>query len=338
MQNRVEYIDYTKALAIILVVMGHIIFFDIYDGDSQKADTLLIEQILKCVQMPLFIFCSGLVMKQKRISILNVKDDLLKRFRLLVVPFLVIGFFYALVEDKTPIYFLSKGMKLGYWYLLTLFELYILHYLYLFVSRCWENRKIKIIYDLVYGGGNFLVLQFLYKGINPEAECWQNYLSILQLVRYYPYFFAAVLVKKCEVLDKLTENRWLYAISLVLSIMILYMNEHDIHLIGRTLILPIVLIIAVLHMMKLIEKSKCHKTKRILSFIGKCTLDIYLFHYFVISSFRLPFIENILDTNYGWAFSLLLIIPWVIITIGLAVMIGRLIRSSKILNDFIFYR
>lgn len=152
MKERIDYIDYAKAVAIILVVTGHIIFFNIFNQDAVKADTLLIEQILKAVQMPLFIFCSGLVMKSKEMAFRETLVDIYKRFRLFIVPFMVIGVSFALVSDKTPSDFFSKGMKLGYWYLLTLFELYLFHYIYIHASKIWENRRLPMLYDLVWGG------------------------------------------------------------------------------------------------------------------------------------------------------------------------------------------
>ena len=154
MNERIAYIDYSKAMAIILVVTGHILFFNIFNQDAEKADMLLIEQILKSVQMPLFIFCSGLVMKNSDITLSETLLDIYKRFRLLIVPFLVIGISFALISDKTPADFLSKGMKLGYWYLLTLFELYLLHNIYLHISKIWKSRRTSMLFDLLLGGGN----------------------------------------------------------------------------------------------------------------------------------------------------------------------------------------
>lgn len=56
MNERNAYIDYSKAMAVILVVTGHILFFNIFNQDTRKAGMLLIDKILKSVQMPLFIF------------------------------------------------------------------------------------------------------------------------------------------------------------------------------------------------------------------------------------------------------------------------------------------
>ena len=338
MKERIKYIDFSKAVAIIMVVTGHIIFFNIFNQSSEKADALLIEQVLKSVQMPLFVFCSGLVVKNEGISLRKTFADLYKRFRLLIIPFMVIGISYALVIDKTPALFLSKGMKLGYWYLLVLFELYMLHYIFIHVSQRWTKYRASMLYDLLFGGGIFIVVCKLYSGIKTDDLCWQNTLSVLQLIRYYPYFFLAVIMRKYNMIDCFVSNKWVYSTALCMSIVILYANVHDIHIYGRSIVLPVVLLVTIMHMMKLLAQSNMQKVKRILEYVGKNTLDIYLFHYFVLTSFQVPYVSSILEKNNGIVISLLVIIPIVIVTIVFSLALGKILRSSKVINDYIFYR
>lgn len=338
MNERIAYIDYSKAMAIILVVTGHILFFNIFNQDAEKADMLLIEQILKSVQMPLFIFCSGLVMKNSDITLRETLLDIYKRFRLLIVPFLVIGISFALISDKTPADFLSKGMKLGYWYLLTLFELYLLHHIYLHISKIWKSRRTSMLFDLLLGGVIYVIIYKIYSGKEAEEICWQNTLSWLQLVRYYPYYFLAVIIRKYNILDIIVSNKWIYCLSLCTCIVILYANEHNIHIYGRSFILPIALLITIMCMMKLVAQSDLRVIKRILSYVGKNTLDIYLFHYFVLATFPMPYIAEILDKNNGIVLSLILITPLVVATTVFSLVLGKILRSSEIINKIIFYR
>ena len=338
MNERIAYIDYSKAMAIILVVTGHILFFNIFNQDAEKADMLLIEQILKSVQMPLFIFCSGLVMKNSDITLRETLLDIYKRFRLLIVPFLVIGISFALISDKTPADFLSKGMKLGYWYLLTLFELYLLHHIYLHISKIWKSRRTSILFDLLLGGVIYVIIYKIYSGKEAEEICWQNTLSWLQLVRYYPYYFLAVIIRKYNILDIIVSNKWIYCLSLCTCIVILYANEHNIHIYGRSFILPIALLITIMCMMKLVAQSDLRVIKRLLSYVGKNTLDIYLFHYFVLATFPMPYIAEILDKNNGIVLSLILITPLVVATTVFSLVLGKILRSSEIINKIIFYR
>lgn len=177
-----------------------------------------------------------------------------------------------------------------------------------------------------------------YSGIKADDVCWQNTLSWLQLVRYYPYYFLAVIMRRYNLIDFIISNRWIYSICLCLSIVILFANVHDIHIYGRSFILPVVFLVTIIHMMKLLSQSDLSMTKRVLNYVGRNTLDIYLFHYFVLASFQMPYVSNILDKNNGIVISLLVIIPLVIVTIVFSLVLGKIIRSSKVLNDFIFYR
>lgn len=120
--------------------------------------------------------------------------------------------------------------------------------------------------------------------------------------------------------------------------MILYANEHNIHIFGRSFILPIALLITIMHMMKLVAQTDLVVVKRLLNYVGKKTLDIYLFHYFVLTSFPMPYIAGVLEKNNGIVFSLILIMPLVMVTIAFSLAMGKIFRSSKIINNLIFYR
>lgn len=120
--------------------------------------------------------------------------------------------------------------------------------------------------------------------------------------------------------------------------MVLYANEHNIHIFGRSFILPVFLLITIIHMMKLVAQSDLVMIKRLLNYVGKKTLDIYLFHYFVLASFPMPCIADLLENNNGLVFSLILIIPFVMMTIAFSLALGKIFRSSKIINDLIFFR
>ncbi|WP_373104062.1 acyltransferase family protein [Phocaeicola plebeius] len=59
MKERLNYIDWLKGIAIITVVMGHVTAFDFLSlTDSSKS---FVNRFIVSLQMPLFIFLSGLV-------------------------------------------------------------------------------------------------------------------------------------------------------------------------------------------------------------------------------------------------------------------------------------
>ena len=108
------------------VVCGHVLVYDIYGFSAVWKHSPLL-QFICTFHMPLFIFLSGLVASPPN-SIKDVPKDIWKRFRILIMPMLVIGSIYSLAT-KHDLSFAMNEMKYGYWYFLVLFYCYILNHL-----------------------------------------------------------------------------------------------------------------------------------------------------------------------------------------------------------------
>jgi len=227
-------------------------------------------------------------------------------------------------------------MKIGYWYLLTLFELYLLHYLFLIIYRLYSKFKNKWIGEILTGGGIYLIIIVIYGQTNPEVVCWQNTLSMLQLVRYYPFFFVAVMLRKYSFVDMLFENQLLFLISLVSVISIVYGNIHNLHIYGRTFILPCVSLYVIFFLAKKLSGKEVWYID-LLDYVGKNTFDIYVFHYFIIGTTSLAFLVPVLTKYNSLVFSIVIILPIVLIVIALSVFIGKILRSSQIITRQLFF-
>ena len=114
---RLYYIDKLKALAMLLVVMGHTLYFCTWH-ETPSNDVVL--NIICTFHVPLFFFLSGFVISQ----LPDVRKFLVKA-RKFLVPMLIVGFVNALVFDGVRDFFLNGG-HFGYWYLLTLTVFYLL--------------------------------------------------------------------------------------------------------------------------------------------------------------------------------------------------------------------
>lgn len=77
--KRIDYVDLTKGICIILVVMGHI------GGSFDQLDQ---RSMLSCFRMPLYFFISGIFFK----SYEGLSDFLLRKINKLIIPFI---FFYV---------------------------------------------------------------------------------------------------------------------------------------------------------------------------------------------------------------------------------------------------
>ncbi len=98
--NRVEYIDIAKAIAIFCVVVGHTV-------DSNT----MIKTVLYAFHMPVFFVLSGMVAEKKaQYSLGSFKKFILKRAKLLIIPYVLWGCIYAKFSFKNLL-FIAWGTR-----------------------------------------------------------------------------------------------------------------------------------------------------------------------------------------------------------------------------------
>ena len=85
------YVDYVKAIGIILVVMGHINFANSNFG---------IKEWIYAFHMPLFFFATGLVIKEAKLD----KNFFVKKFKTLMIPYFIWGMIYFQLSFRNIAY------------------------------------------------------------------------------------------------------------------------------------------------------------------------------------------------------------------------------------------
>lgn len=86
-KNRILYVDILRAIAIILVIAGHIPYVD-FNADFHKW--------IYAFHIPLFFFISGISLSFKDYSKVNFKQLFFKRFRRIYLPYLIWGILLAI--------------------------------------------------------------------------------------------------------------------------------------------------------------------------------------------------------------------------------------------------
>lgn len=337
MKERYNYIDYSKAFAILLVITGHICLFCINRGDVNNADNMKIYSWLTVFQMPLFFFLSGIVIKHKGYSIKETIKNLYKKTRQLLVPFFLFGTIFTLFIHQDFCEFITPVMKQGYWYLLVLFELYLIYYFFNPISLLCKSKMFSFVVDLIFIVLLYSMLQLLNKGVDLNSSCWQNYLSLIQVKRYAPFFFVAIFLRKYGAVNTLFNNKYIMSASLLIAVIteLLKCFNFNIHAIGYWLLwIYIVLSISVIMKLEVID----NKMTQLLSFIGVHTLDVYVLHFFIVRSISMAFLCSYFN-NYNYLIlELLIISPISILIAVISVYIGRVIRANKRIESFIFFR
>lgn len=146
--NRLQYIDLGKAIAMLFVVFGHINLFGIY-GD-EHISTCQVSKYTSILQLILFMFLSGLVASSSTLVYREAISQLLSKARHLLIPFFVVGGLFAYVVCHQDLWgFLSNSPKLGYWYLWVLFLYYITLYFFRLIT---SSFKTNVWIDIAMGG------------------------------------------------------------------------------------------------------------------------------------------------------------------------------------------
>lgn len=322
MKTRLVYIDIAKGFAILCVVFGHILCYDLYGFQQAWNESRLLNFICQ-FHMPLFIFLSGLV-SPTFIDVRSIPADFWKRFRTILLPGIIIGSIYSL-SFSGDLGFITNDMKYGYWYLWVLFFYYIILY--------GINISLKRL-----GGGKtviiFLIALLLWWVVNHEFKKLPidviNTLSLDLIVAYFPYFFIANMVKRYGIQERVFGDSkvFILAISLWMCSPLLTFSYSN-------YLTTIASIISIIYICKMIENNY-DRIKQCMSYIGTQTLYIYVFHYFAVHGFKTTCFYDILPSysNICWDF-LLCILP-VTICVLFSLFIGRIVQSNPLIMKYVF--
>ena len=317
--NRNKFYDAIKGVAILLVVIGHVI-----QNHSNDFDNNLIFRIIYSFHMPLFMFISGVVVTLGR----EVDVCWLKRkAQQLVVPFVVwifLPFLFSTTKDWDrlicKIANVIKNPDNGYWFLWILF---------LCCFCLWISTIIQKKCMIEQEGMIFLAEVIILFLIGEKVTSW---FGIKSLAYHSVYYFIGYMVGKYQLVRKIENNKiaiglgvtiyvilvsmwyrtqlpaWLYSLEELLpNLFIRLMNLGFDYLVGLSGIFTIWVFV----------KYVLVKAQRILSVLGKSTLEIYVLHYYFIGMFRTGNIVFTMIINS-------------ILAIVLSLVIAKCIESGKV--------
>ena len=313
-KSRLLYIDKLKALAMLLVIMGHTMYFCMYD-ELKSSDPIL--NIICSFHVPLFFFLSGFVISSPP----DFRKFLGKSYKFLM-PMLVVGFINALLINRVRDFFFNGGYN-GYWYLLTLTIFYLL------LMPFWLTKDKKgittFIMDIIIAIIIYGLLFFSMKlsntiifALNPGGA-----------FAFWPFFIIGFICRKYALTDYITGKKWLSVILPItyIIIIVVYFDRIDCLPLVLDFSIALIAIAALIALFYSFGNSKTFIDRELL-FIGNHTLDIYIYHYFFIRFISLKFLigQNILIELLVTTI-LTLVIAYASISIGLTVRIA--IRKSK---------
>lgn len=329
--KRIEYIDALRGFTMILVVLSHVAIFCVgaYDVPNYH-------HYLQQLRMPMFFLISGFVLyKVDTVWNLNYIVGFLSRK--FVVQILSTSLFFILYVHYCSVDIMqgiSDIFKLGYWFTYVLFFFYVFYSIIRFTCRKYED------YVCIVVAGLFYIINWppLFNSI-PISEVLKSVLSIPFWYFFCFFLLGTLLRKHFDFVQALLDKRGL--ISICVSIYFLLNIYQDVIPGSSGVVVSFSLsisgIVIIFSFFRTNQKSfsKEKLLGRILQYIGRHTLDIYLLHSFfiprglaqavtVFKDYPMPVVE--------FVYSLVI----ALIIIGFCLLISNVIRLSPTLAHVLF--
>lgn len=302
MINRELTIDYARSIAIFLVIIGHLIQYNI-----QNFDDNYFFKLIYSFRMPLFMLISGYV-SYKSLFEKDIKIDLNNKLKSVFYPFVLWSLIYYVINEKFDYINIFLSPASGYWFLWVLFWIYIITKFSILLYNV--NKYLSII--------PFLILMTFST----------NHFEISMIRYMFIYFFIGLLLAryKSNISVYLTKmNKFLIIVSLITLIIVFvslipfydrgmnfyyeYFGSNSIGIkllaYGFKIILALIGITLTLIFSYKINQ-KLRKNNILLVIGSKYTLHFYLLNIFLVSTvsinFMYAFLLNTLITfSILWA-------------------------------------
>lgn len=315
--ERLVHIDILKGIAIIMVVMGHM--FVPYTSYLDSS----VNQLIYSVHMPLFFFLSGYVFHLKLYGKFEVIRTICKRTLTLLLPFLSFSALYCFA------YSLSYGnmivnneMHNGYWFTLVLWEIILISILFELLLGARKTLRNDAIVNSV------VIILFLFvakQELIPEPI--RTILSTDKVAKFYMFFQFGKFVGSYGSVKKLFQNKWVYLLGFVCYFYIFCKYGYNLQFVNiYSFILPFCGIILISN----VVEQNVHKLnyKGFLQYIGRNSLEIYLIHFFLLST--IP--GNIINCFGIVYFQLVVLLLLSVFCIVISLVIAKFIHNSSLLS------
>ncbi len=208
MKNRLPYIDQLKGFAILTVVIGHFIQFCLHNIDNS-----LTYKLIYSFHMPLFAFLSGLMFRSFN-DIKSIGKKFLSQSYKLLLPFVSFGIIY-MYTIRSGQDFITNYWKLGVWYLLFLWQCYLLtHGYHWLTEKIGRSSSVRLLVDACW----LLLTMVVFRSLWMElSQVLTDTFGIGHLFELYPFFFIGYVIKRTATFERwFGANELLFDVSIIL--------------------------------------------------------------------------------------------------------------------------
>lgn len=291
-------------------------------------------EALTAFRMPLFFFISGYI----AYKVIDWTPQiyfklLLKKAKIQLIPTFVFSIIYSTVFYSYTRFYVGE-----YWFTLVLFEFFLLFYTVSLISRKCDNLKFILLIIVAIVGVGLIALH-----VGQDWGCYQP-LCLENVFKYFQFFVLGVLARHYDsIAKKILSNSFINAIAVgtfVLSLILIssadVLNVEILKDLIRSIIMRysglfIVLSLFYRHRDYFAENGNISK---VMQYIGRHTLDIYMLHYFFID-FGGTLAGKIHNLGY-LPLEIFGIGILALMNIALSLGLSQCIRNSKLLAKYLF--
>lgn len=285
-KKRIEYLDAMRGFTMILVVLGHVVW---YGFNYPRINTFdyTFYNIFAYFRMPLFFFVSGFILYKQNFewSLQTICTFLNKKFKIQIISTLIFFLIFCYVKEKSIVAGIMSIYKYGYWFTITLFEFFVFYILFQLIM----TKKVKKdrFWNLFYGIYVIIIILLSTSKVQELFHFNQNIIIAsgftYPIIQYFVFFSLGIFIKKYF-------QKFIFYIdnsNLITFVLIIFFggalflqktgtNYHYLNLLS-VFVMGVTGIIMIFGIFYKHQHGFSHETilGRTLQYIGKRTLDIY---------------------------------------------------------------
>lgn len=321
-RNRIGELDFFKGIAIILVVVGHVIQRN-WEG---ALDNHPVYTWIYSFHMPLFFFISGYLINHT-FGKKDIGSCLKKKVLALLLPYFVWCYLIAPFvnrESLPSIFYILTDTDSRYWFVYLLFYYSVFYY----IGQYIRNGLSGVL------GGAFLIIS-VFAILQYVFPCEISSRGL----QFLPLYLLGVVSSTFKLNEKtsLYKEPFLSLAILVFMVTSLKYCQVDISLMSKVckFLASFSICYIVLYFINGSFISLDNNLVKMIMYIGKNSIVIYLTHFFFIKILPTPIVEDLSPYPF-WALILSIIAASVIIPTCL--IIGKIAEYFKWINRFVYGR
>lgn len=330
-----EWLDAMRGFTMLLVVCSHIELFMVGKPNFS------INELFGEFRMPLFFFVSGFVFYKRNFhfGINEINTLLRKKIFVQILSPLVFLLLFCRIKNIDFCHSFLTAAKSGYWFTFVLFEFFLIYFaLSVLMDKISLNGYKKDVLWIVIG----LILYVATALGHQHIEQNISGLFSIEKLPYILYFILGTRLRKnWHEVEAMFDDKYTVAVLVItfIGLNVFYDTFSQLPLGGVISVIITAIsgiLLTIVFFRRYADSFSCNnRFGKIMQYVGRRTLDIYLIHYFFMESLIQCGILDFSGTSLSILQFLVCLIICVVVITG-CLILSNMLRTSPLLGHYLF--